>query len=107
MPSTHLAALTFAVLFVLPALPRDLNLGWICREGAGAEADPKRAFDYDKRAAALGVNSAMFNLGVEYAEGDIVSRNLEQAQRWFARAAAGGHKKARHRFRRLQARSSR
>lgn len=47
-----------------------------------------------KPSADKGDPEAQYNLGLMYLRGDGVSKNLEEAQRWFSLAASTGHQKA-------------
>jgi TPR repeat protein len=45
-------------------------------------------------AAEQGLTSSQYNVGVCYEKGDGVERDLDEARRWYARAAAKGHQAA-------------
>ena len=58
--------------------------------------DHAQALELYKRAADLGNRKAMYLLGCHYREGDVVTRNKQEAAGWFRRAAAKGYAKAQH-----------
>lgn len=59
--------------------------------GAGTAADPARAIAHHRAAAGRSFSPAEFSLGLLHARGHGVPRDLAEARRWFARAAAHGH----------------
>jgi TPR repeat protein len=54
----------------------------------------RESFRYCKLAADRGYTSAEYNLAISYKKGEGVDVDLEEARRWYARAAAKGHEKA-------------
>jgi hypothetical protein len=69
------------------------NLGNVLREKEKFE----EAFHYTKLAAEQGHHGAQYNLARMYLDGhggDAETSDLDEARRWYARAAAGGDKAA-------------
>ena len=54
----------------------------------------QESFRYCKLAADRGFTKAEYNLAISYQKGEGVDVDLEEARRWYARAAAKGHEKA-------------
>ena len=54
----------------------------------------RESFRYCKLAADRGYTRAEYNIAVSYKEGEGVDVDLEEARRWYARAAAKGYEKA-------------
>ncbi|MEH6526735.1 MAG: hypothetical protein V7723_11740 [Sneathiella sp.] len=67
------------------------NIGHIYRRGLGVDQDFKKAMNWYKRAATLGIDRAQANVGDMYLKGEGVPQDYEQAAQWFARAAQQGH----------------
>ena len=77
-----------------------IDIGWRYYAGVGVRKNPTRAVQCFVRAirskppaeiTEAGREDAMFCLGVAYSEGQGVRRSLAMAQKWWKRAAAGGH----------------
>lgn len=66
-------------------------LGVVCMEGHYAEADPKRACMWFRRAADLGHMQACYEMGVALYTGEGVTENEQEAVEYFERAASVGH----------------
>ena len=66
-------------------------VGLMLLAGAGAAADTPRGLAHHRAAAEQGFALAEFSLGLLHERGHGVSRNLELARQWFARAAEHGH----------------
>ncbi|WP_396440124.1 tetratricopeptide repeat protein [Limnohabitans sp.] len=62
--------------------------------GIGILRDIKKSIEAYKAAASLGLNLAQNRLGVIYAEGKLVPRNLTEAYKWFLIATANGYEPA-------------
>jgi TPR repeat protein len=72
------------------------NLASLLYEEEIKKASPNHAevFRYYKLAADQGLTEAEINLGMCYVHGYGVSADMNEARRWFVRAAAKGHEKA-------------
>jgi TPR repeat protein len=66
----------------------------------------RESFRYCKLAADRGYTAAEFNLAISYRKGEGVDVDLEEARRWYARAAAKGHEKAASALTKLDAEAS-
>jgi len=53
-----------------------------------------KSVEYYQQAADKGIVQAMYNLGIQYEEGNGVDRDLNEARRWTALAAKHGHRQA-------------
>lgn len=62
--------------------------------GIGVLRDPKGALAAYNKAASLGLNLAQNRLGVIYAEGELVSKNMAEAYKWFLIATSNGYEPA-------------
>lgn len=62
--------------------------------GVGILRDPKGAVAAYSIAAALGLNLAQNRLGVIYAEGELVPKNMTEAYKWFLIATSNGYEAA-------------
>ncbi|WP_312259817.1 tetratricopeptide repeat protein [Limnohabitans sp.] len=76
-------------------------------KGVGILRDPKGAVAAYNNAAALGLNLAQNRLGVIYAEGELVPKNMIEAYKWFLIATANGHEPAKDNRIRAESRLSR
>jgi TPR repeat protein len=72
--------------------------------GIGVLRDPKGAVEAYKNAATLGLNIAQNRLGIIYAEGDLVKKNLVEAYKWFLIATSNGYEPAKDNRIRAQSR---
>jgi TPR repeat protein len=75
--------------------------------GLGILRDVKKSIEAYKTASSLGLNLAQNRLGVIYAEGVIVPRNLIEAYKWFLIATANGYEPAKDNRIRAESRLSR
>ncbi|WP_416546083.1 tetratricopeptide repeat protein [Limnohabitans sp. DCL3] len=75
--------------------------------GLGILRDVKKSIEAYKTAASLGLNLAQNRLGVIYAEGVMVPRNLIEAYKWFLIATANGYEPAKDNRIRAESRLSR
>ena len=66
------------------------GLGLMFGQGKGVPLDPKRAFEWYRKAATQGNTAAQVNLGNLYAEGRGVPQDFIKAYAWFNVAAAYG-----------------
>jgi TPR repeat protein len=66
-------------------------LGLMYETGAGVGKDETEAFKWYRKAADVGVASAMNKLGVMYANGSGVGKDTTEAIRWYRAAAAAGN----------------
>jgi hypothetical protein len=74
---------------------QQLRLGSLFQYGLeGAPKDPVRAMEWYTRAAQQGLPAAQFELGRQYAIGDIVPRDAVEAAKWLGRAAEQGYPRA-------------
>ena len=80
------------------------NVGYCYADGDGVIQDYAEAFRFFKLAANQGFTEAEFNLGCMYEDGDVVARDSDTAEaiRWYERAAAKGHEKAKDALARLK-----
>ena len=62
--------------------------------GIGVLRNPKAAIDSYMKSASLGLNLAQNRLGVIYAEGELVPRDIADAYKWFLIASANGYEPA-------------
>jgi len=71
------------------------SLGWHFSEGAESfPKDKTKAFYYYLKAAGMGSVSAMNNIGVMYMQGDYVTRDVNEAIKWYKKAAKNGNNMA-------------
>lgn len=63
------------------------RLGIMYELGRGVAADPGRAAQWYRRAAAQGLYKAQYNLARLYGRGEGVPRDAAEAARWYRRAA--------------------
>ena len=87
---------------------RAADLGWAKAQNRLAvlfeeEKISTEAVRYYRLAAEQGHAVASMNLGVCYEYGDCVEADLDEAKRWYARAAATGHEQAIARLEELNA----
>jgi len=75
--------------------------------GVGVLRDPKGALQAYNKAATLGLNVAQNRLGVIYAEGELVPKNIPEAYKWFLIATANGYEAAKDNRVRAESRLSR
>lgn len=62
-------------------------------QGNGVPKDKKKAFDFFKRAAEMGLADAQCNLGIMYQYGQGVEEDIELARYWYQKAASQGLKR--------------
>jgi hypothetical protein len=67
-----------------------LLLAFWSLNGIGMPTNCDRAIDLNKKAAALGEPAAMQNLGIYYANGTYVRKDMNEAVNWFEKAIAKG-----------------
>ena len=81
------------------------NLGTCYDLGDGVDQDKTKAFELYEQSALLGDSAGMFNLGYcyQYGEGDGVTKDLNKAKEWFAKAAAQGLEAAQTKLDKLNA----
>lgn len=71
------------------------SLGWHFSEGANSfSKDKAKAFYYYLIAAEMGSNAAMNNIGVMYMIGDYVAYDVDEAIKWYKKAAESGNNMA-------------
>jgi hypothetical protein len=75
--------------------------------GIGVLRDPKGALQAYIKSATLGLNVAQNRLGVIYAEGELVPKNIPEAYKWFLIATANGYEAAKDNRVRAESRLSR
>jgi TPR repeat protein len=75
--------------------------------GIGVLRDPKGALQAYNKAATLGLNVAQNRLGIIYAEGELVPKNIPEAYKWFLIATANGYEPAKDNRIRSESRLSR
>ena len=71
-------------------------LSWMADNGLAGPEDPEAAAEWDRRAAELGSEVAMFNYGLDLLRGRGVPRNESEGRRVIERAAALGETSAQH-----------
>jgi hypothetical protein len=71
-----------------------LLLASFCETGTGMPTNFARAVDLNRKAAELGTSAAMDNLGLDYAAGKGVTKDMNEAVNWFERAIAKGYYRA-------------
>ncbi|MEM1079704.1 MAG: tetratricopeptide repeat protein [Pseudomonadota bacterium] len=71
-------------------------LSWMEDNGLAGPENPEAAAEWDRRAAELGSEVAMFNYGLDLLRGRGVPRNEVEGRRVIARAAALGETSAQH-----------
>ncbi len=69
-------------------------LGDIYKSGCGVEQDEIKGFGYHLRAAKTGCVNAQYCVAVNYAYGNGVAKDLQEAVYWCQKAADAGHQKA-------------
>lgn len=70
------------------------TLGFMYTNGTGVMADPKKAFEWFKKAADNGLPKAYADVGVSYREGDGVAKNIEMAKLYFEKGVEAGDEHA-------------
>ena len=63
-----------------------VNLGYLYGNGIGTEEDLLKAFEWNLKAAELGNESGMFNVGKKYELGIGVAVDKEQAKYWLEKS---------------------
>ncbi len=98
-------------------IKRKLNLSEITKEGSKAALandaiviadgynfdkllpqDLPKAFDFYRKAAALGESRALFNIGSFYHQGRVVEKDMEQAITWYEKSSTAGYASASYRL---------
>lgn len=67
------------------------HLAWAYHFGFGVTANAEEAVKWESEAAQQGIPSAQYTLGVRYASGDVVERDLIKAYFWFCLATKCRH----------------
>lgn len=68
------------------------TLGIMCEQGLGTPANEHKAFAYYETSAAGGYEEAQYRMGMIYFLGELgQAQNIEQAVRWFSKAAQQFH----------------
>ncbi|KAJ2698705.1 hypothetical protein H4218_003118 [Coemansia sp. IMI 209128] len=80
--------------------------GWYVSGGEGVEINDQLAFDWGHRAAQQGFTRAIFAMGYYYEMGVGCEPDINQANEWYARAAAAGSVEAKERLNRGNATNS-
>lgn len=71
-------------------------LSWMADNGLAGPEDPAAAAEWDRRAAELGSEVAMFNYGLDLLRGRGVPRDIEQGRKVIRKAAELGESSAQH-----------
>ncbi|KAF0450388.1 sel1 repeat domain-containing protein [Gigaspora margarita] len=59
------------------------NVGLCYKLGTGVEKDEKKAFEYYKKSAEMGVADGMYYVGEFYRLGIVVEKNIDIAFEWY------------------------
>jgi TPR repeat protein len=70
------------------------NLGWMYRSGVGVEPDQELALTWYKRAAAVDIAAAMYEVGVAHIRGRGTQRDPDTGLRWLRAASQERHRAA-------------
>ncbi len=62
------------------------SVGYCFSKGYGVRSDPRKAFQWYRRAAKKGHDDAAYNVGHYYYHGRGVEKNFRKADYWWARA---------------------
>lgn len=75
-------------------LQAQFKCGEFCREGRGAEANPRKALNWYRKAAKQGHAAAQYCCGLLYEKGEGTETDPEKALEWYRRASLQGHRAA-------------